>query len=143
MTKTLRHMTKTFRHITKGLCHLTKWFCYMTKPFCHITKSFRHITKRPWRAANSKNETARCLTTGWKQDKRGLPKPWLPFLIARQAKIMNSGTIWAFDPGKGCLGEAVRRGTEFLHQGIAAHPGGICRNQNHRRSPPDVAHAAK
>ena len=23
----------------------------------------------------------------WKQDKRGLPKPWLPFLIARQQKL--------------------------------------------------------
>jgi hypothetical protein len=43
--------------------------------------------------------------TGWKPDKRDLPKPWLPFLIARHAKIMNSGIIWAFDPGKGSIGE--------------------------------------
>jgi len=25
-------------------------------------------------------------------------------------------TVWAFDLGKGSIGEAVRRGTEFLHK---------------------------
>jgi hypothetical protein len=28
---------------------------------------------------------------------------------------MNTGTIWAFDLGKGSIGEAVRRGNEFKH----------------------------
>src|SRR5690349_20465786 len=28
----------------------------------------------------------------------------------------NTETIWAFDLGKASIGEAVRRGTEFLHQ---------------------------
>ena len=30
--------------------------------------------------------------------------------------MANSGTVWAFDLGKGSIGEAVRRGTEFLHK---------------------------
>ena len=29
---------------------------------------------------------------------------------------MNTGTIWAFDLGKGSIGEAARRGNEFLHK---------------------------
>ena len=29
---------------------------------------------------------------------------------------MNTGTIWAFNLGKGSIGEAVRRGNEFLHK---------------------------
>ena len=28
----------------------------------------------------------------------------------------NHDIVWAFDLGKGSLGEAVRRGTEFLHK---------------------------
>jgi hypothetical protein len=28
----------------------------------------------------------------------------------------NGETVWAFDLGKGSIGEAVRRGTEFLHK---------------------------
>jgi len=30
--------------------------------------------------------------------------------------MSNSGTIWAFDLGKGSIGEAVRKGNEFLHK---------------------------
>ena len=33
--------------------------------------------------------------------------------------------VWAFDLGKGSIGEAVRRGNEFLHKASLAHPGGI------------------
>ena len=29
---------------------------------------------------------------------------------------MNTGTIWAFDLGQGCLGEAVRLNNTFLHK---------------------------
>ena len=29
---------------------------------------------------------------------------------------MNSGIIWAFDLGQGCLGEAVRLNNTFLHK---------------------------
>jgi hypothetical protein len=29
---------------------------------------------------------------------------------------MNTEIIWAFDLGKGSIGEAVRRGNEFLHK---------------------------
>jgi hypothetical protein len=28
----------------------------------------------------------------------------------------NNETVWAFDLGKGSIGEAVRRGNEFLHK---------------------------
>ena len=72
-------------------------------------------------------------------------------------------TVWAFDLGKGSIGSpggvapvdefpgvsrrySTGRGgaarQRIFAQGIPAHPGGICRNQNRRRSPPDVAHAA-
>src|ERR1039458_3732883 len=36
--------------------------------------------------------------------------------LPHRQKIMNTGTIWAFDLGKGSIGEAVRRGNEFLHK---------------------------
>lgn len=36
--------------------------------------------------------------------------------ILQGANPSNPETIWAFDLGKGSIGEAVRRGTEFLHK---------------------------
>lgn len=30
--------------------------------------------------------------------------------------MSNAGTIWAFDLGKGSIGEAVRQGSKFLHK---------------------------
>ena len=37
-------------------------------------------------------------------------------LTAQPEPAANSEIVWAFDLGKGSLGEAVRRGNEFLHQ---------------------------
>jgi hypothetical protein len=87
------------------------------------------------------------------------------YVLNKKPEPASNELVWAFDLGKGFhgdspsprWGEGVRRTDEvnttpkFLQQGIpalarrsetkAAHPGGICRNQNRRRSPPDVAHA--
>ena len=63
------------------------------------------------------------------------------YVLNEKPEPASNETVWAFDLGKGSIGKAVRRGNDFA-QGIPAHPGGICRNQNRRRSPPDVAHAA-
>lgn len=30
--------------------------------------------------------------------------------------MANTGTVWAFDLGKGSIGEAVRLGDKFLHK---------------------------
>jgi len=37
-------------------------------------------------------------------------------LNGKTAPASNSDTVWAFDLGKGSIGEAARRGTEFLHK---------------------------
>jgi hypothetical protein len=37
--------------------------------------------------------------------------------------MTNKGTVWAFDLGKGSIGEAVRLGDNVSSQSLIAHPG--------------------
>jgi len=37
-------------------------------------------------------------------------------ILNKKSDRISNETIWAFDLGKGSIGEAVRRGNEFLHK---------------------------
>ena len=38
------------------------------------------------------------------------------YILKNQPETAANETVWAFDLGKGSIGEAVRRGNEFLHK---------------------------
>jgi predicted metal-dependent peptidase len=38
------------------------------------------------------------------------------YVLNKKPEPASNEMVWAFDLGKGSIGEAVRRGTEFLHK---------------------------
>jgi hypothetical protein len=40
----------------------------------------------------------------------------ITYVLKREAETPSNEIVWAFDLGKGSIGEAVRRGNEFLHK---------------------------
>src|ERR1035437_1049118 len=80
------------------------------------------------------------------------------YVLNEKTEPAANDMVWAFDLGhplrlergedRGEVSNPDHQKTEvnptspICARGFPAHPGGICRNQNRRRSPPDVAHAS-
>lgn len=63
---------------------------------------------------------------------------------ARNPKLLMTGatTVWAFDLGKGSLGEAVRNGNEFLHKASLLIPAYFAETKTADARPPSGCHIA-
>ncbi len=49
--------------------------------------------------------------------------------------MSNTGTIWAFDLGKGSIGEAVRQGSKFLHKASLLIPAHLQKSNGAAKAP--------
>jgi hypothetical protein len=49
--------------------------------------------------------------------------------VLNKPEPASNETVWAFDLGKGSIGEAVRRGNEFLHKASLLIPAEFLKNK--------------